>query len=166
MSKPAIGLRQAFGLAGWLAVSFTAGFVGAVASTNAPEFYGELIGPEWGPPASVFGPVWSVLYALMAVAAWLVWRTPVGQLRSVAIVLFAIQLALNSLWSWLFFAWQRGDWALADIAVLWALIVAMLLVFWRCNRWAAVLIVPYLAWVSFATALNWAIWRLNPELLS
>ena len=166
MSKPATGLRQALGLAGWLTVSFIAGFIGAVASINAPEFYGELIRPEWGPPASVFGPVWSVLYALMAVAAWLVWQAPAGKARSVAIVLFTVQLVLNSLWSWLFFAWQRGDWALADIVILWALIVAMLLAFWRCNRWSAALIVPYLMWVSFATALNWAVWRLNPELLS
>ena len=166
MSETGDGRRLILGLAGWLAISFVAGFVGAVASINAPDFYRELTRPEWAPPASVFGPVWTVLYAAMAIAAWLIWRNHNNSLRRIALTLFGVQLVLNSLWSWLFFAWQQGGMAFVDIVILWVLIVAMLGIFWRISRVAAALILPYLLWVSFASVLNWSIWQLNPNLLS
>ena len=151
------------GLLGWLVVAFAAGAVGAVASVDAASFYAQLSKPAWAPPAGVFGPVWSALYVLMGVAAWLVWRTP-GRQRA-ALGLFAVQLAANALWSWLFFAWHRGGLAAAEVLVLLALIVATVAAFWRIRPLAALLLVPYLLWVGFASALTWAVWRANPGLL-
>ncbi len=148
---------------GWLLVVFVAAAVGAAASVDAPSFYAQLSKPAWAPPAGVFGPVWTVLYALMGVAAWLVWRSP-GPKRA-ALTLFGAQLAANALWSWLFFAWHRGALAAVEILVLLALIVAMIVAFWRISRLAALLMVPYLLWVSFASVLTWAVWRSNPTLL-
>lgn len=148
---------------GWLLVVFVAAAVGAAASVDAPSFYAQLSKPAWAPPAGVFGPVWTVLYALMGVAAWLVWRSP-GPKRA-ALTLFGAQLAANALWSWLFFAWHRGALAAVEILVLLALIVAMIVAFWRISRLAALLMVRYLLWVSFASVLTWAVWRSNPTLL-
>jgi translocator protein len=156
-------LTATLGLLGWLFVAFAAAAVGAVASVDAPSFYAQLNKPSWAPPAGAFGPVWTVLYALMGVAAWLVWRSP-GPKRT-ALTLFGAQLAANALWSWLFFAWHRGALAAVEILVLLALIVAMIVAFWRVSRWAALLLAPYLLWVSFASVLTWAVWRSNPTLL-
>lgn len=154
---------QLLGLLGWLLVAFAAAALGAVASVDAASFYAQLNKPSWAPPAWLFGPVWSVLYALMGVAAWLVWRAP-GP-KAVALGLFAAQLAANALWSWLFFAWHLGALAAVEVLVLLALIVATAVAFWRGSRLAALLLVPYLFWVSFASALTWAIWLSNPGLL-
>src|SRR5512144_228686 len=133
---------QLVGLLGWLLTAFAAGAVGAVASVDAASFYGQLSKPSWARPAWVFGPVWSTLYALMGVAAWLVWRSP-G--RSVyALGLFIAQLVTNALWSWLFFAWHRGALAAAEVLVLFALIAATMVAFWRSSRLAALLLLPYL----------------------
>lgn len=157
--------RQALGLLGWLLLTFAAAAVGAVASVNAGVFYSGLARPFWAPPGWLFGPVWSALYVLMGVSAWLVWRTRgfVGARR--ALVLFIAQLAANALWSWLFFTWHQGGLAFAEVLVLWFLIVATVVSFWRFSRLAAVLLLPYLAWVTFASALTFAVWRLNPQLL-
>lgn len=157
--------RTWLGLAGWFALCFAASAIGALASIQARSFYGQLAQPPWAPPASVFGPVWAVLYALMAVAAWLVWRAGGLRANRAALTLFVLQLALNALWSWLFFAWHGGGWAFADIVVLWILLVATLASFWRVRPLAGALLVPYLLWVSFAAALNFAIWQLNPQAL-
>ena len=156
-------LSQVAGLLGWLLVVFVAAAVGAAASVDAPSFYAQLSKPTWAPPAGVFGPVWTVLYALMGVAAWLVWRSP-GP-RSAALTLFGAQLGANALWSWLFFAWHRGALAAVEILVLLALIAAMIVAFWRISRLAALLLVPYLLWVSVASVLTWVVWRSNPALL-
>jgi tryptophan-rich sensory protein len=153
------------GLVGWLIVTFAAAAVGAVASVGAQAFYGQLTQPSWAPPSSVFGPVWTVLYAMIGVAAWLVWSSGGFTANRRALTLFLVQLACNALWSWLFFAWHRGAWALADILLLWVLIVATLISFWRTRMLAGALLVPYLLWVSFAAALNYSIWQLNPQLL-
>ena len=150
-------------LIGWLLAAYAAGAVGAVGSVDAASFYAQLSKPSWAPPAGVFGPVWSVLYALMGISAWLVGREP-GPKRT-AFALFAAQLAANSLWSWLFFAWHRGALAFADILVLLALIVATIISFGRIRRLAAWLLAPYLVWVTFATLLNYSVWQLNPPLL-
>lgn len=158
-------LRLSLGLVGWFIVSFTASAVGAVASIQAKSFYGQLVQPEWAPPSYVFGPVWTVLYALMAIAAWLVWRSGGFHTNRVALSLFMVQLALNALWSWLFFAWQRGALAFVDIVLLWVLIVVTLVSFWRVRPLAGALLIPYLLWVTFAAALNYSLWQLNPQIL-
>src|SRR5689334_15102294 len=147
---------QLLGLLGSLLIAFAAGAVGAVASVDAASFYAQLNKPSWAPPASVFGPVWSALYVLMGVAAWLVWRSP-GSKR-VALSLFVAQLGANALWSWLFFYWHRGALAAVEVLVLLVLIMATLAGFWRGSRLAALLLVPYFLWVSFASVLTWAVW--------
>ena len=157
---------QVFGLLGWLAASFVAGGIGAIASAGAGAFYGQLSKPTWAPPAWLFGPVWSVLYVLIGVAAWLVWRKHGFRLASTALLLFGAQLLANALWTWLFFIWHLGAIALAEIIVLWLLIGATVLAFWRLERLAAIMLLPYFAWVSFASALTLSLWRLNPTALA
>ena len=157
--------RQFIGLIAWLAVSFIAAAIGAAASVRAGAFYAQLVRPDWAPPPEVFGPVWTVLYALMGISAWMIWRVGGFRAARTALTLFLVQLAVNALWSWLFFGWHLGALAFADIVVLWALVLATLIVFWRLNRWAAALLVPYLLWISFAAALNLAVWQLNPQIL-
>jgi benzodiazapine receptor len=156
-------VSQWVGLLGWLLAAFAAGAVGAVASVDAASFYAQLARPSWAPPAWVFGPVWSALYALMGIAAWLVWRSPGA--KSVALGLFGAQLAANALWSWLFFAWHWGALAAVEVLILLALIAATVAAFWRASRLAGLLLVPYLVWVSFASVLTWTVWRSNPGLL-
>ena len=158
-------LRQTLGLIGWLVVSFAASAIGAAASIQAKSFYRQLAQPAWAPPSWVFGPVWTVLYVLMAIAAWLVWRSGGFRTNRIALSLFLVQLALNALWSWVFFAWHRGAWAFADIILLWLLIVATLVFFWRVRPLAGALLIPYLLWVGFASFLNYALWQLNPQVL-
>lgn len=150
------------GFIAWMALTFVAAAAGAAASVNAAPFYASLLRPGWAPPSSVFGPVWTLLYALMGIAAWLAWRR--GASRG-TLTLYVVQLAVNALWSWLFFAWHRGALAFVDIVLLWLLIVATIAAFWRVRPLAGALLLPYLAWVSFATALNWAVWHLNPGVL-
>ena len=157
--------KQIAGLIGWLVLSFIAAAVGATASVQATTFYQQLAQPAWAPPSSVFGPVWSLLYALMGIAAWLVWRAGGWRRQRGVLALFVIQLALNALWSWLFFGWHRGALAFADIVLLWLLIVATVVGFWRVRPLAGALLVPYLCWVSFAAVLNFAVWYLNPQIL-
>jgi len=158
-------MKQIIGLVGWLLLSFAAAAIGAVASVQAATFYQQLAQPSWAPPASVFGPVWSVLYALMGIAAWLVWRDGGWRRQRGVLTLFVVQLAVNALWSWLFFAWHHGAPAFVDIVLLWLLIVATVIGFWRVRPLAGVLLLPYLCWVSFASALNFAVWHLNPQIL-
>jgi translocator protein len=142
-----------------IVLCFAVAGLGGLATTPAiPTWYAGLAKPSWTPPGWVFGPVWSVLYLSMAVAAWLMWRK--GN-ALVPLALFAVQLALNAAWSWLFFGLHNPGAALVDIVLLWAAIAATTIAFWRRSLVAGLLFVPYLAWVSFAAVLNWAIWRLN-----
>lgn len=157
--------KQFLGLLCWLGLSFAASAVGAAASIQAQSSYGQLVQPSWAPPAWVFGPVWTTLFTLMAVAAWLVWRSGGFRSHRLALSLFLVQLVFNALWSWLFFAWRLGALSFTDIILLWALIAATLLCFWRIRPVAGLLLVPYLLWVSFAAALNYALWQLNPQIL-
>lgn len=152
-------------LAGWIALCALAGATGAVASIDAKAFYATLDQPAWAPPPGVFGPVWTLLYIAMAWAAWLVWRERGFARARGALGLFIAQLVLNALWSWLFFAWHRGALAFVDIVALLLLIVATVVAFARIRRLAGWLLVPYLAWVCFATALNFSVWQRNPGLL-
>ena len=154
--------RQILGLVGWLVVSFAASAVGAAASIQARSFYSQLAQPAWAPPAWLFGPVWTVLYAMMAIAAWLVWRSGGFRANRIALSFFLVQLVLNAFWSWLFFAWQRGALAFTDIVLLWVFIVVTLVSFWRVRPLSGVLLIPYLLWVSFASVLNYSVWQLNP----
>jgi len=156
---------QLVGLLGWLGLAFAAAAIGGFASASAGDFYRQLVRPEWAPPGWLFGPVWSVLYLLMGVAAWLVWRARGFRGARAALSLFLVQLAANALWTWLFFAWRQGALAFAEILVLWALILATTIAFWRVRPLAGALLLPYLAWVSFACALTWATWKLNPLIL-
>jgi translocator protein len=135
-----------------------AGVGGLATAPSIPNWYAGLAKPSWTPPGWIFGPVWSVLYLSMAVAAWLVWR------RGDAVVpmtLFGIQLFFNAAWSWLFFWLHSPGAAFIDIALLWMAIMATMAVFWRRSTLAGILFVPYLIWASFAAVLNLAIWRLN-----
>jgi tryptophan-rich sensory protein len=147
------------------AVTFAVAGLGGWASANAGSFYAELTRPAWAPPAWLFGPVWSVLYLMMAVAAWLVWRNAGLAAGRTALGLYAAQLVVNGLWSWLFFAWRMGVWAFVDILLLIALVGATIAVFGRIRRIAAWLLLPYFAWVCFAAVLCFSVWRLNPNLL-
>jgi translocator protein len=142
-----------------------AALAGASASVQAAAFYQQLSKPSWAPPAQVFGPVWSVLYVLMAAAAWLVVRAWGWPRARPAIALYMLQLAFNGLWTWLFFRWRLGALAFAEILVLWTLLVLMVRTFFRVRRLAGVLVLPYLAWVTFAAALTYAVWRRNPGAL-
>lgn len=157
--------RQALGLFAWLLVVFAAAAAGGFASASAPEFYLEIVRPSWAPPGWLFGPVWSVLYVMMGVAAWLVWRRRGFAGAAGALVLFVMQLVFNGLWTWLFFVWRQGGLAFVEILLLWLLIAVCMRLFWRISAVAGAMLVPYLAWVTFASALTFATWRLNPVLL-
>lgn len=152
--------REWVGLGAWLIVSYAAAVVGSQFTPG--EWYDRLAKPEWTPPSWLFGPVWTILYAMMGVAAWLVWREAGLAGAKVALGLFIAQLILNGAWSWLFFGLHRPDLALAEILVLWLLILATTGAFWRVRALAGILLLPYLAWVTFAAGLNFEIWRLNP----
>jgi translocator protein len=135
-----------------LAVGAGAGFLTA---QSVVTWFPTLVKPSFNPPAWVFAPVWTTLYIMMALAAWLVW------LRKGSLVLFYVQLALNFAWSLLFFGLHSPALALVDIVALWVAILLTLLAFWKVDRRAGWLLVPYLAWVSFASVLNASIWWLN-----
>ena len=157
---------QAFGFVAWLGLCIATGGIGALASANARSFYADLVRPAWAPPGWVFGPVWSLLFLAMAVAAWLVWRVPrTSRARSLALGLFVVQLVANAMWSWLFFAWHLGGIAFAEVLLLWLLIACTLAAFWRIKPAAGMLLVPYLLWVTFASALNYVLWQANPSTL-
>lgn len=146
-----------------LAICFAAaGAGGLVTATSVDGWYRALAKPAFNPPDRVFAPAWNTLFLLMAIAAWRVWaRAAPGARRRAALALFALQLGANVLWSVLFFGLRAPGWALADAIVLEALVVATAVAFWRLDRLAAGLLVPYVAWVGFAIALNAAIWHLN-----
>ena len=147
------------GLAGWLALCFCAAALSAI--FMPAEWYASLKKPSWNPPGWIFGPVWTALYAMMAVAAWLVWRRGGFAAQRGPLMLFLTQLALNAAWTPLFFGLRRPGVAFAEILLLWLAIAWTIGIFWRVHRVAAWLLAPYLAWVSFAAALNFALWRLN-----
>ena len=149
-----------------LGVTALAAAAGAVASAGARDFYGVLAKPPWAPSPGVFGPVWTVLYLLMAVAAWLVWRRGGPTAAKVPLALYLLQLALNALWTWLFFRRRLGGWALLEILVLWLVLLLTIIRFWRVRALAGALLLPYWAWVTFAAALTAATWQRNPDLLS
>lgn len=156
--------RQMLGLVGWLLISFAAAAAGAFATgTTIGSWYRLIAKPVWTPPTWVFAPVWITLFTLMAVAAWLVWRQGGFAAARLPLMLFLVQLALASVWSAIFFAMERPDLAAIEIVVLWVMIVLTCIAFWNKSRSAALLLVPYLIWITYAAALTIQIARLNPR---
>lgn len=144
------------------AITFAAAGIGGwVTSTSVNDWYPSLAKPAWNPPDWLFGPVWTILYLLMATAAWLVWLRSPRPIAVTAMTLYGVQLALNVGWSMLFFGFRSPALALLEIGVLWAAIAAMTLLFWRQSRLAAILLFPYLGWTGFAAILNFTLWRMN-----
>jgi translocator protein len=156
IARPRMGASSALALVGFIVLCQLAGASGAVV-TDA-SWYRALNTPSWAPPGWVFGPVWITLYTMMGVAAWLVWRTPAGAARTTALVWFGVQLALNAAWTPVFFGLRSLGGGLVVILMLLVAIVATIVAFRRRSPGASWLFAPYLAWVSFATALNGAIW--------
>jgi translocator protein len=147
-------------LAVWLVICFTIATIGGMARPG--QWYRGINKPSWNPPDWVFAPVWTLLFIMMAVAAWLVWsRRGEADVR-VAIGLFALQLALNALWSWLFFGFHLLGYAYFEVIALWLVILATAVFFWRISPLAGKLMLPYAAWVGFASFLNLVLWRMNP----
>ena len=146
----------------WLGICFAvAGAGGWLTANEIDGWYQTLRRPTIAPPNGVFGPVWTLLYALMAVAAWQVWQAEPSGMRTTGVALFLVQLALNLAWSWIFFHRHAVGEAVVEIVLLWAAIAATTVLFGRVAPLAAWLMAPYLAWVSFAAVLNVAFWRLN-----
>ena len=154
------GMRPWLALAGWLLLCFAAASMGALFMPG--QWYAALRKPAWNPPGWVFGPVWSALYTMMAVAAWLVWRQGGFAAQRRPLGFFLAQLALNALWAPLFFGLHQPGIAFVEIVLLWLAIAGTLAVFRPVSSIAAWLLAPYIAWVSFATLLNFTLWRLNP----
>lgn len=150
-------VRSLLVLIALIALCQLVGLLGALVTD--PSYYEQLVRPSWAPPPSVFAPVWTVLYTMMGVAAWLVWRT--GPRSREALTWFAIQLALNALWSPVFFGLHSLGGGLIVIVLLELAILRMIRAFAEHSGLAALLMVPYAAWVAYATALNAALWWLN-----
>lgn len=130
--------------------------------TGADSWYKTIQKPSWNPPNWIFGPVWTTLYVMMGIGLFLVWKTDTGRkLKRAAVLLFSVQLVLNFFWSFIFFNQQQIGWALVEIILLWVFILLTIFSFSKVSRPAAWLMVPYISWVSFATILNYTIWRLN-----
>lgn len=147
-----------------LSLLFTIG-IGSLGSvftiSQIPNWYASLQKPVFNPPNWIFGPVWTILYLLMGVALYLVWKKPISKGRNTAIAIFIIQLILNFFWSIIFFKYHLIGWAFIEILLMWALILFCILLFWKHSKLASFMLIPYLFWVSFATILNAAIFQLN-----
>lgn len=140
--------------------------VGAIAgvftTSGVDGWYAVANKPLFNPPNWIFAPVWTTLYILMGIALYLVWKSDAAKnIKQTALVLFAVQLTLNFFWSFIFFSLQQTGWALVEIIAMWLVIVATIIWFGKISKTAAWLLVPYICWVSFATVLNYAIWKLN-----
>jgi translocator protein len=138
------------------------GISGFFTASSVDNWYQTVNKPSWNPPNWVFGPVWITLYVLMGIALYLVWKSGADEsVKKTAIILFAVQLGLNFFWSFIFFNQHQIGWALAEIIAMWIMILLTIFAFARANNTAAWLLVPYISWVSFATILNYTIWKLN-----
>jgi benzodiazapine receptor len=156
--RPSAGLA----LLGWLGLCLLVAIVSGVLTAPAiPTWYAQLTKPALNPPNQVFGPVWTVLYILMGVAAWMLWKAPSSSRRSIALMLFCFQLALNFLWSLIFFRLHHIGLALVELAALWIAILTATIAASKVRRAAAGLLLPYLAWVTFAAYLNYGLWLRN-----
>lgn len=151
--------QQYSALVVFVVLCFTAAAAGSLFPPD--EWYRGLNRPIYAPPNWIFGPVWTVLYFLMAVSGWLVWKSPGTRYRLSSLAAFAVQLLLNGLWSAIFFGWHRPGFALIEICMLWLAVLTTIVLARRRSRAAAFLLMPYLLWVSFATLLNYGFWSLN-----
>lgn len=151
--------RSALALGAWLALVFAAASMGGFFPPG--DWYAHLQKPAWNPPNWIFAPVWTTLYIIMAIAAWLVWKRGGFTVQRMALSLFLLQLVFNALWSPLFFGLKNPALGFVDILLLWASLLATTAAFWKVRPVAGVLLVPYLAWVTFAGFLNFTLWRLN-----
>lgn len=149
-----------FALFLFVAACLATGSTGAI--FRAADWYERLAKPAWRPPNRIFAPVWTALYLAMAVSGWLAWRESGVSGAPLAMVLYGVQLVLNAAWSPLFFGMRRPDLAFYEILLLWLSIAATMILFQHICAASAWLLAPYLAWVTFAAALNFSIWRLNP----
>ena len=139
----------------------TGALAGFATSSNRDPWYANLDKPWFNPPGWIFGPVWTLLYILMGISLFMIWKQPGSKERSTGLRLFALQLVLNFAWSFIFFYFHNPGLALLEILVLWLVILLMIRSFYRLNHLATYLQIPYQAWVSFATVLNASIWYLN-----
>jgi tryptophan-rich sensory protein len=154
--------RQAIALAVSVGICLGAAGIGSILTTpSIATWYATLRKPPWTPPNWLFGPVWTALYLGMAVAVWLVWRQAGFSPARLALTLFVIQLALNVAWSGIFFRMRLPGAAFLEVVLLWLFILLTAIAFWPVSRTASWLLVPYLTWVTYAGALNAAIWRIN-----
>ncbi len=152
-------MMTALRIFGFILISQAAGFIGAIATSNSVNtWYKDLIKPSFNPPSWIFGPVWTALYTCMGVASYLIWKE---KGFGFPLYLFFIHLALNALWSIFFFGLKNPLLALFDIVLLWIMILALIIIFWRINKAAGTLMIPYILWVSFAMIFNFYLWRLN-----
>jgi benzodiazapine receptor len=158
-------MRGFVGWLGWVAVTMGAGIAGTLLSrVQASQFYQQLQRPSWAPPSWVFGPVWTLLYLMMGTAAWMVWRKAGFAEARFAPVLFLVHLLFNAAWTGIFFGLELPGVAFAEILVLWLMIALLLVRFWSVEPASGMLMLPYLVWVSYAAALNFALWRMNPRM--
>lgn len=147
------------GLVVWILICFLPAIIGS--QFGPGDWYQALNKPEWNPPNWIFGPVWTLLYVLMGISVWIIWKSYGLKTAAIPIAFFIVQLILNALWSWFFFGLENVGLAFVDIIALWTFILITLILFWKLNTWSGVLLIPYIAWVSFATILNYNIWQLN-----
>ena len=146
----------------WISASLLAGVIGTMLGGPMPDpWYDDLAKPAFNPPGWIFGPVWTTLYILMGIAAWRVSLAPPSPLRRSALIVFVAQLALNAAWSGIFFGLHEIGWALVELAVLWVLILATIVLFARLSKLSAALLLPYLGWATFAGVLNFMLWQMN-----
>lgn len=153
-------LKKIIPLTIFLLMSLSAGFIGS--QFRPGQWYQSLVKPSWNPPSYIFAPVWTLLYVMMGIAAWLVWKEKRIKAVFPALLFFVIQLILNTIWSCIFFGLHRIDLAFLDITVLWAAVLVTMLMFWKISKGAGMLFLPYMAWLSFAALLNLQLLRLNP----
>lgn len=151
--------KKIAGLFGWIILSSLAGIFGA--QFKPGQWYQMLQKPSWTPPDAIFPIIWPVLYVLMGVAAWQIWKRESSRLTQSAFIWFYVQLILNALWSWLFFGKHMIGAALIEIILLWIAVGVVVILFFKKNQTAGLLLIPYLLWISFALALNGSIWQLN-----
>lgn len=153
-------MTSLLGLLGFIGANFAAALSGAVFTPG--DWYRSLAKPRWNPPDWLFGPAWAVLYTMIAISGWLVWREHGFAGAAVPLAAYGVQLLLNAGWSAIFFGMRRPDLAFVELVVFWVAILVTLVLFWPLQRTAALLLVPYLAWVTFAGVLNLTLWRMNP----
>lgn len=151
--------KKISGLIGWIIICSLPGIFGA--QFEPGTWYELLQKPSWTPPNWVFPVVWPILYIMMGISAWLIWKIKEVSISSTEFTWFFVQLILNGLWSWIFFGMNLISTGLAEILLLWISLVFTILLFWNRSRIAGLLLVPYLLWISYASALNFAIWQLN-----